>query len=423
MGTGPSQSEIHKIKLEIKKWEYSFQETHGRKPGYDDIRAIPDIHIKYKTYNRYKSGTSRASKNVDDNDQAAVRKLDKPLKSLAQYDQSTDGVTADSTGYVLTPHGTRSYREDLSIEYISRSPSRRSAEYDEGFKGNAASHRTPSTPQKKKNAEMAAAILAAKIGPTPQMDGRVLGIFEFTSPDAILQTPSAKKQKYNPSFENALLNTPSKKRTKSVASANPISPPRSDSPVRAVDSNSHAEPDANLSHTILATPAKSKTSSPFNMETPSKTPTYLNHRISSMADSPIAPRRLGRTLSSMMAELRDIKKEQETGGFDPDDGFDINEIADLNEEDLYSDFNDSQDDTKPKDSTEPGPIYKKKGQKRTTKRVKMKPILNENDPIDESAKRARTLPKKQPENFQRLKLHNSGYKTNKSKFFFGRRSR
>lgn len=189
--------------------------------------------------------------------------------------------------------------------------------YEIGYKGNAAQSPLKQTPQKLSTPDIYTA--TTFLGPTPQHLGRALGIFDIT-----------------PEKSSPLIN----KLTKA-------------------DINN-----AGIEERILETPTVCKSGSP-HITTPGsvRTPSYFTFKKMSRteAESPIGPIRLRRSLSSMMAELREMQNTENEGDSDI-----LRELAEL------EDLEDEENDKTENEHVEPisGKAYKKKGQKRTTKRVK-----------------------------------------------------
>ena len=137
-----------RLRTELKIWERAFQKQHGHKPTPDDVKADSDINAKYKLYHK------------------AFR-----AKSTSR------------TEYVSTAH---------ALKQIT--PNKRSRAVDNVL--------TPTTKKEQFSDDI------ETVGPTPQLNGRILGLFDGI-PDS---TPLAKRRKldWGEQLAEARRNTPSK---------------------------------------------------------------------------------------------------------------------------------------------------------------------------------------------------------------------
>lgn len=209
-----------------------------------------------------------------------------------------------------------------------------------------------------------------EIGPTPRLEGRILGLFESMtptkSPNGITESPSKK-------VKLELEATPSKK-----------------TPKKHID---EAKPGPELS------PSKSP-----------MTPAYL--RFHNISASPV--KRKG--LSSLIAEFKQIQQTPIEEEFEEI----IQEVEDNPLPDLGEEFEEiEQPQDGEKEDTQWKQRFKKKP-KRTTRRHVFKAVLNDEDIAKGVQLPTPKTPKETP-NLVRLKLNNSGYKGKPR--FFGRRSR
>uniref|UniRef100_A0A060TBU0 DNA replication regulator SLD2 n=1 Tax=Blastobotrys adeninivorans TaxID=409370 RepID=A0A060TBU0_BLAAD len=301
------------LRTEIKEWEYAFRQEHQRAPGKEDIRSS-DIRRKYKKYNVYKEELRRRQMEAQNRTPKKTRKL-----------EVTEGEES----------------KDKPIE---------SGEDDED--------------EESEEEEI------TEIGPTPRLEGRILGLFESMtptkSPNGITESPSKK-------VKLELEATPSKK-----------------TPKKHID---EAKPGPELS------PSKSP-----------MTPAYL--RFHNISASPV--KRKG--LSSLIAEFKQIQQTPIEEEFEEI----IQEVEDNPLPDLGEEFEEiEQPQDGEKEDTQWKQRFKKKP-KRTTRRHVFKAVLNDEDIAKGVQLPTPKTPKETP-NLVRLKLNNSGYKGKPR--FFGRRSR
>ncbi|KUI72007.1 DNA replication regulator SLD2 [Cytospora mali] len=150
------------LRLELKTWELDFAKSHnGSKPSRDDIKGNPKIASMYKNYNKLRdilSGrippppppqTTSKKEDVDDDEKNRKRK---PHNAPSHTPSSKRFRPAETPS--RTPHATTAVTPSLSRQLFS-----------------------PTVP--------------TSIGPTPQRDGRVLGLFDFLPfKDAEVESPS-----------------------------------------------------------------------------------------------------------------------------------------------------------------------------------------------------------------------------------------
>jgi len=115
-----------RLRTELKTWERAFQKQHRHKPTPDDVKANSDINAKYKLYHK------------------AFR---------AKSNSRTENATTSKTEYVSAAH---------ALKHIT--PQKRGAHADEN-------ELTPA-----KEEQISDDIEA--VGPTPQLNGRILGLFD-----------------------------------------------------------------------------------------------------------------------------------------------------------------------------------------------------------------------------------------------------
>ncbi|KAK9464478.1 DNA replication/checkpoint protein [Lipomyces arxii] len=210
---------LDKLKLAIKDWEYEFKRKNGRQAGKEDIKEHAEIAAEYKEYHYLKR---RGSEKKEHKHQPEIRTPKRAKRKIE----------------VATPD--------------------RNGQYDLPYTGNSASSRDSARSQRKR----------IVIGPTPQTDGKVLGLFDI-SPDIMLLPPSP-----SPSQRNVL-----------------VTPTKQNRDVQTPKKNSEEQ---------QMTP-KSGTLSYFR-------PVHSNRIF--MTPSPLKPRKVVRGLSSILAELKRIQDDE-----------------------------------------------------------------------------------------------------------------
>ncbi|KAK4192162.1 putative DNA replication regulator sld-2 [Podospora australis] len=188
------------VRADLKKWENDWAAQHGTKPGRNDIKQNPDIAQKYKQYNKIRD--------------ILAGKIPPPSTTKAHDHDRRKSKSSSSTA-AANPLQTPS-------RHTSRFQTPRKAHlFQEAETPGSATTATPSTNRKL----FGTPALPTSIGPTPQKDGRVLGIFdllgktpskptEISSLPVTSATPSKRRAE-----ELSDLTTPSTKRFAAAASA------------------------------------------------------------------------------------------------------------------------------------------------------------------------------------------------------------
>ncbi|KAF2858883.1 hypothetical protein K470DRAFT_259385 [Piedraia hortae CBS 480.64] len=323
MATRESMAES--LKTELKAWEREFFAANGHKPGKDDIRKDATIRDKYREYERLRKPQTEAKIETKPS-LATPRKKTRPAADFALKERCRNPILA-------TPRKEKEVAD----------------EEDE--------------------VEPTPAYIRCALGPTPQRDGQVLGIFDihpFATPaKSIAGTPSKAapvKDLMTPSKSTAA--TPSSKRK---ASALPDCTP----------SKRKLEDDEEVAKALFETPA-------FLRRTYSLPATKDGLYVPS---PPPFKKRKGpvRSLSSMIQSLR--KQEEER----MDDELDVlNEMeAEARGEPVHNKPDGKTEvemplgpdgvvdaQKEPEGDQSGGKPFKKKGLKRQTKRAIMRPVLH-----------------------------------------------
>jgi DNA replication and checkpoint protein len=394
-------SECHDLRAQLKEWEKSFAQVNsGRKPGKEDIKKDPKIAAKYKTYNRTRDVLEGKKDPESLRARSPSLRRRKSSPSLKRCEPDQEQVPQRTI--FATP---RKLKHSISESHPSILDP-----YD------APPASLSPHPYVFKNA----------IGPTPQRDGRILGLFDLLSNSG--STPSTRKRKADAltgkQYGMNVARTPSKKSTKAnediLDHLGEVSGGRRHSRTPASDGKKFllsqffatpstvrfgaiAEDDTNdaiegkrLDQTPLRSRvlAKQAQSGPPNESALETTPAYLRrttsfnqrlfnasisnpHKITSNASltftSPTAvqmgPQRRpfkGKALSEILKNLRQME--------DKDDEDEMDALREIGGNEMNVQLGDCQDilDTS---TTGEGPTrtWKKKGQKRTTRRVIMRP--------------------------------------------------
>ncbi|KAL4796902.1 DNA replication/checkpoint protein [Aspergillus venezuelensis] len=386
------------LRAELKGWERAFAAANeGRKAGRADIKNNPEIAAKYKEYSRLKAQESNPkSKPTDDHDRSKKRKHSSPNEpdqihsQPYTHAQATASTPRKQTSNIFqTPSKTRTSHPADVDPYDSPSVLRRLF--------------SPST-----HMQQSSSPLKTAIGPTPQRDGKALGLFDLLSESGgSTATPTAARIA---SIKGIDAVTPSKKRrTMSMGMDTIVEENEDDEGAEEDVGRGERTPASSgkkyMLSALFATPTAWRYSaivedeqrngpnnavqnpiqSPLrptgnendisnpHLETPSflrRSTSNLNNMANTTGLSPIPVRKPplfpGRGLSQIVQGLRDMEEER------MDDEMDV--LRELENEA----FGPSGDVDVP-DSQMGGEnntrTFKKKGQKRTTRLVKMRPVV------------------------------------------------
>ncbi|CAK46797.1 hypothetical protein M747DRAFT_267975 [Aspergillus niger ATCC 13496] len=383
------------LRAELKEWERAFADANGgRKAERSDIKKVPEIAAKYKEYSRLKaletsSSTTKTDKNpVQLEERPKKRKHTSPNGPSTSLTTSTPRKTAKGAAAFETPSKSRPVATSHPSEvdpYDSPSVLRRLF--------SPSTHQTP---------------LKTAIGPTPQRDGKALGLFDLLSEsggstatpsatriaslrDTAVQTPSRRRKQLDTIAEegededddeddnsprgartpassgkkwmlSTLFATPTTWRYAMMENEN--QGPRYPAYIRTDDTaskqtESHAGPNAEETPSFL----RRATATRYNPN---------NNAADDGGLSPIAVRKrpqfVGKGLSALVQGLRDMEEEQMQDDMDI-----LHEIEAEQQQQAAGTITDSQTQQQYPPTEESRP-FKKKGQKRTTRKVRMKPV-------------------------------------------------
>ncbi|KAL3453447.1 DNA replication/checkpoint protein [Aspergillus insuetus] len=397
------------LRAELKEWERGFAVANGgRKAGRNDIKQVPEIAAKYKEYSRLKAEESTASKKekahshsysqqTESQDGHKKRKHSYPNGPDQTHTHTQTSTPRKSTGGIFqTPSKTRTAHPSTVDPYDSPSVLRRLF--------SPSTHMQSSSP------------LKTAIGPTPQRDGKALGLFDLLSesggstatPSATriaslkgmtAQTPSKKRKVMDMIAEEGeeveeegemeesyrVERTPASSGKKYMLSALFATP-------TTLRYSAMVEDDPSTSRNLLGSlvganhdqPAERQQQPPqqSNPDTANlETPSFLRRSTSGLYSSsqgvegmtglsPIPVRKppqfVGKGLSQLVQGLRDMEEER------MEDEWDILREIEIDQEQEQSHFD--VPDSQAPDAM--GRTYKKRGQKRTTRLVKMKPVVS-----------------------------------------------
>ncbi|KJK62732.1 DNA replication and checkpoint protein [Aspergillus parasiticus SU-1] len=340
-------------------------------------RVKPEHSAKYKEYSRLKSleKSVRYEKkhnpnSVDLQERPKKRKHASPPGSHEARLESTPRKAAK--GPFTTPSKPRGHPSEFD-PYDSPSALRRLF--------------SPSTHQQSSSP------LKTAIGPTPQRDGKALGLFDLLSESGgSTATPTAARLA---SVRGAAAQTPSKRKTLDTIAEEEEEEedsPRGDrTPASASKSYMlsalfatpttwrYATMMDNRNNAIRREPSPQPSANDAGQGAPeSETPAFLRRSNSARYAasnpngeglSPInvrkRPQFVGKVLSALVQGLRDMEEEH------LDNELDVLREIEAEQAGMNTEATDSQ--TVEQDT---GPTFKKKGQKRTTRRVRMKPVIS-----------------------------------------------
>ncbi|KAJ5220361.1 hypothetical protein N7468_009565 [Penicillium chermesinum] len=378
------------LRGELKVWEKQFLSDHQRKAGRDDIKQNRDIAAKYKEYGRLKNleaALMRREKRAQDPEANSKKRKHTSSNGPDSNGPDREGATPrkSAKGIFATPSNPRTKLQPWDVDpYDSPSTFRRLF--------------SPSTHRQNLPAPSP---LKAAIGPTPQRDGKAFGLFDMLSESGgSAPTPSAKKQGETLA---AGFRTPSKPKTKIITAIpeeeeEEVSSKLSRTPASSTKqfylANLFATPttmryaamveaeDEKETQVILPTQTAPDETQRSN---PSGTPSFLRRSNSGRypppgtegsALSPIASRKprqfAGRGLSHLVQGLREMEEEKMEA--------DLDMLREIEAEQEAANFQVPESQ-----SFEHGKPYKKKGQKRTTRRVIMRPVLTKPKPAEPAA--------------------------------------
>lgn len=388
----PSQSAT--LRAELKEWERAFAAANGgRKAERSDIKKVPEIAAKYKEYSRLKSLETQREKKTHS------KPVDLEERPKKRKHASSEGP--DTTNPLTTPR--KSAKNIFATPSKAKGAETHPAQVDP-YDSPSALRRlfSPSTHQQTSSP------LKAAIGPTPQRDGKALGLFDLLSESGgSTATPSAHRLA---TVRGAAAQTPSKRRATmdTIAEEDEEEDEDQDSP--RMERTPLSSGKKFMLSTLFATPttwrfatmmekengaASAEGDEPAHVDAAplepveSETPSFLRRSNSGRYGtgapngnagglSPIAVRKppqfVGKGLSALVQGLRDMEEER------MEDDMDVLREIEAEQAAMNVEVTDSQ-----AQESNAGPVFKKKGQKRTTRRVRMRPVVTKSKPEPQMA--------------------------------------
>lgn len=357
--SGILERQVADLKHGLKSWEKSFAAANGgRKPGRDDIRNDATVSAKYREYDRLRRPTSLAKPVETPRKQRQQGRLGSAHKWTALRERSGNAASA-------TPN--KAAKSVTSLDVVEE--------------------------EQEQEIEATPAFIRCALGPTPQKDGLVLGIFDMPS-----ATPS--KTPSVPAVTEAVTvrGTPSKTSAAPTSSAPLLSAtPQSSSRRRFLDA-------------FAGTPSKRKREDDVRTPSTAKrqfaTPSFLRRNLSlapieeesTAGAPPFKKRGLVRSLSSIIQGLRKQEEKRMDDDWDIMNEMEVEEDGEapqpaapkvLVEETQAADMplgpDKAAQETDGEGSSDAEALdangrvrkpWKKKGLKRQTKRTKMRPVLH-----------------------------------------------
>ncbi|BDD62442.1 hypothetical protein MAP00_007409 [Monascus purpureus] len=382
------------LRAELKEWERAFAAANaGKKAGREDIKKDSVIAAKYKEYNRLKSleSSSNQTSNNDNVKSMEPLKLEERSKKRRRTSHSEPG----NAHITSTP---RKATKDIfaTPSRHSRVPNVHPSQLDP-YDSPSVLRRlfSPSTHRQ----DPSPLPLKAAIGPTPQRDGKALGLFDLLSESGgSTATPMAEKLAEH---RGAVAQTPSRRKRHMDTIQEEEEEDDDD------DSKDERSPAAFSLAKLFATPTtlryaamvednntpslnKTRDSNNCNakenstgtetaVESSNETPHFLRRYKATSSNlsshglglSPTAVRKppsfVGKGLSALVQGLREMEEEHMEEEWNVMKEIEAEQKQQQQEEAENVQVTDSQAPERP---------WKKKGQKRTTRRVIMRPVLS-----------------------------------------------
>ncbi|KAN0078679.1 DNA replication/checkpoint protein [Elaphomyces granulatus] len=371
------------LRAELKQWEKTFAEANrGRKAGRGDIKKDPAIAAKYKAYGRLRA--LEASTNVEGNELPESRS-----QQIQQLHTKRKHDLDRKNGSTPRKHP----RYEWSTPSNGRTSNIHPSQLDP--------YDSPSTlrrlfsPKAGREGQLSPPLKTA-IGPTPERDGKALGIFDLLSASGgSAATPSAKRVSVE---SRESIQTPSRRKTMDTIleedegilreGRTPASSSKrwyleklfaTPTTMRYASIVEHEESDTRGNTSIngvVPEPLESGTPSFLRRShsgrlTSNPTSTALD--LSPVRKPPIF---IGKGLTALVQGLRDMEEEQNLDDLEALREVEAERAAKASENTI--EVGDSQ--ALENEGEKQNRTWKKKGQKRTTRRVKMKPLPLKSNP-------------------------------------------
>ncbi|PWY92648.1 hypothetical protein BO70DRAFT_384121 [Aspergillus heteromorphus CBS 117.55] len=347
------------LRAELKEWERAFADANGgRKAARNDIKKVPEIAAKYKEYSRLKALETSTSTST------STSKLEERPKKRKHPSDTTPRKASKHA--FETPSKARTAHPATVDPYDSPSVLRRLF--------SPSTHLPSASP------------LKTAIGPTPQRDGKALGLFDLLSESGgSTATPSATRVA---SVRDTGAQTPSRRRKRGVGldtiaeegGEGEEGEDEEDSP--RVERTPASSGKKWMLSTLFATPTTWRYAAMMEdgdgkggMRVPARSTSGrydAGGEGGSGGLSPMAarkrPRFVGKGLSALVQGLRDMEEERLQDDWDVLNEIEAEQNAQVMDSQAVPSGEHGHGDS--------GRVYKKKGQKRTTRNVHMKPVVS-----------------------------------------------
>ncbi|KAK3941321.1 putative dna replication regulator sld2 protein [Diplogelasinospora grovesii] len=293
------ETQSQTLRAELKKWEADWANSHdGKKPGRDDIKANPDIAQKYKQYNRCRDILSG--------------KLPPPQQPPAAPSSPSNESTKRKRTQDVFQTPSKRYRPTTTPQKSRPVASTPSKHPQPPQSPTTPSFVTPSLNRKL----FLSPSLPTSIGPTPQRDGRVLGLF-----DLLGRTPSKPTSSTDDSIPTAIrpvdarTTTPSKPRSTPDLSRTPMSASKRAMldtflAVTTTPSHRHQQNGGGGNRTPSSTSSKKFATPAFLRRTTAPLPPVDENGEWKVEPIRLPKKPLTRGLSSVVRDLRKLEDEQ-----------------------------------------------------------------------------------------------------------------
>ncbi|KAI9749570.1 MAG: hypothetical protein M4579_006821 [Chaenotheca gracillima] len=294
-GPKPDTSDrVTELRLELKEWEKCFAAANeGRKAGREDIKKDPTIAAKYKDYAKLRDVLSGKEQPAPRPSTSHEESRSRKRKSLTAHESTQN-----------SEHTPKKHRQAAATPSKSHHPS-----VVDPYDSPATVRKLQFTPSRR-----------TAIGPTPQKDGKILGLFDLLSDDE----NDTSKGKVD------VVGTPSKSRSTllhGTPSKGMATPSKSNQCTPLRQSRTPASVNKTFLFAEFATPLKHKTSPRPEVGNHSSTPAFLRRRGATEVSVPAAVDEEGnptfaspvarrparppvRGLSSILAGLRQMEDER-----------------------------------------------------------------------------------------------------------------
>ncbi|KAH8693921.1 DNA replication/checkpoint protein [Talaromyces proteolyticus] len=398
---------LNTLRAELKQWEKLFSDANGgKKAGRQDIKQDPEIAAKYKTYGRLRALESSSTNEAESGPKDGTKTPSKLEQQQARGKHKHGGE--------IKHHGQTPPKSQLELF----TPAKNRTINDPHHPAELDPYDSPSvfrrlfSPSTHRQTQQSPLPFKNAIGPTPQRDGKALGLFDSLSASGgSTATPSAQRVAM---VGKDVMKTPSGGKRKRLEGISEQEAAEDEDEERAVHlgrtpassskklylerffatpttlrfammvENEGNERTAGTTNKLSAAETHSD-SNPLGSETPSflrrsNSGRYIPNPDPSNGLSPIGIRKtqrfVGKGLSALVQGLRDMDKER------MQDDWDILRDIEAEQQQNGADVQvgDSQapvlNRNDPEGESWSGRIWKKKAPKRTTRLVKLKPVVH-----------------------------------------------